>query len=56
MAGRGGTQTEEQRENPSIDARLTEEKGEAALLVSESKHGGSSSNRTSEHVPAQTVL
>lgn len=37
---------EEQKENPSVDARPTEEKGEAALLVSKSKHEGSSSSST----------
>lgn len=29
----------EQKENPSFDARLTVEKGEAVPLVSKSKHG-----------------
>lgn len=44
------TGREEQKENPSIDARLTEEKGEAVLPFSKRKHGGSSSNTTCEEI------
>lgn len=47
---RENTDREEQKENPSIDARPTEAKGEAAPLVSKSKHGGSSSNTTREEI------
>ena len=36
---RENTDRWEQKENPSFDARLTVEKGEAAPLVSKSKHG-----------------
>lgn len=41
---------EEQKENPPTDARLTEEKGKATVLVSRSKHGGSSSNTTHDEI------